>query len=202
MDGGHGVPRQVPKRTSQRNVPTNGGRSNAPRSSLHGPDRPGLSRLVPPCPGSDFFWDKAGQGRGKEFESANLRFQMAEGARSLTIESEFRQSRTGIPACLPLSLPAKDGPLTVRLGPPGTAWDRINFSLRTKMGGKMAWSGCGDGLLGYYPLGWAALGRFRKVEGESGNIWAHLEVRPTVHKGKGGHRSAMDPTNGWFGVSD
>ena len=48
------------------------------------------------------------------------------------------------------------GPITVRLGPLGTAWYRINFFLRTFRSGTVPEFACGSGLQRYNPWGWAA----------------------------------------------
>jgi hypothetical protein len=64
-------------------------------------------------------------------------------------------SETGAPA---------DGPLTVRLGPLGTAWGRIYFFLRAEMWKKTSSADCGVGLRGHNLLGMSekvGLCRFR-----------------------------------------
>jgi hypothetical protein len=50
---------------------------------------------------------------------------------------------------------------SVRISPPGTAWDRINFFLHAKLGKKIGFADCVVVCRGHHLWGWAALGRFR-----------------------------------------
>jgi hypothetical protein len=59
------------------------------------------------------------------------------------------------------------GPLTVRLGPHKSAWDRLNFFLRVKMERKRWLPDCGGGLRGHNRLGW--VGKVRNSSHPAGH---------------------------------